>query len=108
MSDKSWQDALAQAGLAGHPDRTRREQISLARSRERRLGTIPSMLRVAGAVLITQPVLGWLLMTMAGILHAQWWLAIPAMSYATAFPVSCLLLAVTGIITALAIYVIRA
>lgn len=104
MRDKSWHDALSQAGLSGGPGPsipviTRREQVSELRALHRRMGRRHGYLKMIIAAVVTNTVLAWSLMITAGILHASWWHAMPTLGYHTASLVTgVLLLGVFGAI----------
>lgn len=103
MTDKSWQDALTQAGLAGP---SRREKIAELRTLTRTARRRHMGVKMLAAAVIGNLVMAWTLMTSIGIAHAGWWHAIPTIGFGTASLLTGLL-ALGVVITVLTVQTAR-
>ena len=80
--DKSWRDALAQAGLSSGSGR--REQTAEMRVLHRRMSRRHGYAKMLAAAVAVNVALAWTLMIIVGVLHASWWHSVPTMAYHTA------------------------
>lgn len=84
---------------------TRREQLAAMRSKHRIRYRTRRRLELLAACLISPLVAGWGLMITIGILHRDWWHAIPTMGLRTAWIIMAILAAVFALLGLISTYI---
>ena len=84
-------EQVGRTPIKGVRELNRREQIAELRRLHRRMGRRHGYLRMLAAAFAVNIALAWTLMIAVGVLHSEWWRAVPAMGYHTASLVTGLL-----------------
>jgi hypothetical protein len=92
-------EQVGRTPIEGIRELKRREQIAETRALHRRMTRRRGYLKMLAAAVLVNVALAWTLMIAVGVLHSEWWRAVPTMSYHAASLVTGLLfLGVTGTI----------